>query len=161
MTINNSSICCLKFNTKLWDEKTHFWKDKLFLKDEVKQILHVPLNMGKVITQMWRQIDNAQASPKTEEFLILAHDPSPWKSELYMTVTKDIPNTNIVKLNGTFVSKVFEGPYQDVPQWLTEMEKFLASKNQKSLKYYIHYAYCPKCAKKYGHNYGVVFAQIK
>ncbi len=161
MTTNNSDKCCPELEVKLWDEKTHIWENKLFLKDEVKQIFHMPLNMGKVITRMWQQVDKAKASPKTEEFLILAYDPSSWKSELYMTVTKDISNANIVKLNGTFVSKVFEGPYQAVPQWLAEMDKFLASKKQKSHKYYIHYAYCPKCAKKYGHNYGIVFAQVK
>jgi hypothetical protein len=116
MTTNNSDTCCPEFNTKLWDEKTHIWKDKLFLKDEVKQIMHIPLNMGKIITRMWQQVDKAQASPKTEEFLVLSYDPSPWKSELYMTTTKNIPNSNIVKLKGTFISKVFEGPYQAVPQ---------------------------------------------
>mgnify|MGYP000978047418 CR=1 FL=1 len=158
---NQNDLCCPKFNPTPWDGKTHVWKDKLFLKDCVKQIMHIPLNMGKVITRMWQQVDQAKAGPKTEDFLILAHDPSPWKSELFMTVTKDILGADIVKFNGTFITKVFEGPYQDVPKWLSQMDRFLANKNQKSLKYYIHYAYCPKCAQKYGHNYSIVFAQIK
>lgn len=157
----SKDVCCPKFDVNYWNEKTHVWQDKLFLKDDVKQIMHIPLNMGKVITRMWQQVDAAKAGPDTKDFLILAYDPSPWKSELYMTVTKNIPGTNIVKLNGTFVSKVFDGPYQDVPKWLVQMDKYLTDKNQKSLKYYIHYAYCPKCAKKYGHNYGIVFAQVK
>lgn len=158
--MTNTDTCCPEFKPKLWDDKTHIWKNKLFLQDEVKQIMHIPLNMGKVITRMWQQVDQSKASPNTEEFLILAYDPSPWKSELFMTVTKDIPGSNIVKMTGTFIGKVFEGPYQDVPKWLSQMAKFLADKNQKSLKYFIHYAYCPKCAKKYGHNYGIVFAKV-
>lgn len=159
---NNQNTCCSEFDVKYWDEKTHVWQDKLFLRDDVKQIMHFPLNMGKVITRMWQQVDAAKASPdNTKDFLILAYDPSPWKSELYMTVTKNIPGSNIIKISGTFISKVFDGPYQDVPKWLAQMDKYLADKKQKSLKYYIHYAYCPKCAKKYGHNYGIVFAQVK
>jgi hypothetical protein len=158
---NNQNVCCPEFDVNYWDEKTHIWHDKLFLKDDVKQIMHMPLNMGKVITRMWQQVDRAKANPDTKDFLILAYDPSPWKSELFMTVTKNIPNTNIVKLNGTFISKVFDGPYQAVPQWIQQMDKFLANQNQKAIKYYFHYAYCPKCAKKYGHNYCVAFAQIK
>jgi len=157
----NQNTCCPEFDVKYWDNKTHIWKDKLFLKDDVKQIMHFPINMGKVITRMWQQVDTAKAGPDTKDFLILAYDPSPWKSELFMTVTKNIPGSNIVKISGTFISKVFDGPYQDVPKWLAQMDKYLADKNQKSLKYYIHYAYCPKCAKKYGHNYGIVFAQVK
>ncbi|MCW1949207.1 MAG: hypothetical protein KIH89_002035 [Candidatus Shapirobacteria bacterium] len=158
---NNQNICCPEFDIKYWDNKTHVWQDKLFLKDEVKQIIHLPLNMGKVITRMWQKVDKAQAGPDTKDFLILAYDPSPWKSELYMTVTKNIPNANIAKVNGTFISKVFDGHYQSVPQWIQQMDKFLADQNQKAIKYYFHYAYCPKCAKKYGHNYCTAFAQIK
>ncbi len=158
---NNNQTCCPEFDSKPWDKKTYVWQDKLFLKDEVVQIMHIPLNMGKVITRMWQQVEDAKAGPETKDFLILCYDPSPWKSELYMTVTKNIPNANIVKFNGTFISKVFEGPYQAVPQWLKQMDEYLANNNQKSLKYFIHYTYCPKCAQKYGHNYGIVFAQIR
>jgi len=158
---NNQDTCCPEFDVKYWNNKTHIWHDKLFLKDDVKQIMHFPLNMSKVITRMWRQVSDAKAGPGTKDFLILAYDPSPWKSELYMTVTKDIPGANIVKLSGTFVSKVFDGPYQAVPKWIEQMNQYLADNHQQAIRYYFHYAYCPKCAKKYGHNYCTAFAQVK
>lgn len=48
-------------------------------------------------------------------------DRSPWKSELYMTVTKEVPDADNVRLSDTF---------------------------------------CLKCAKAYGKNYVVAFAQV-
>jgi NMD protein affecting ribosome stability and mRNA decay len=92
---------------------------------------------------------------------MLAYDPSPWKSELYFTVMKNIPDMENVTLSGKYISKVFDGPYNAVPQWIAEFDEYLEKKNQKALKYYFHYAYCPKCAKKYGHNYVVAFAQTE
>jgi hypothetical protein len=103
----------------------------------------------------------AKATMSAEESLILFFDPSPWRSELYLSVSHEVPDAKNVGLSGTFVSRVFEGPYHAVPKWLREMDAILEAQGKKSLKYYIHYAYCPKCAKQYGRNYGVVFAQVE
>jgi hypothetical protein len=90
----------------------------------------------------------------------MAYDPSPWKSELYMNVTKEVPGAENVKLNGTFVSKVFDGPYSHVPKYLKEFNKYLNLIEKKAKKIYFYYTTCPKCAKKYGHNYIVAFAEV-
>ena len=160
---SESDTCCPKFNPDLWDEKTHNWKDKLFIKDTVPQILHrpIPSNMKKTIRQMWQKTQDAKADPDIKNFLLLAYDPSPWKSELYMTVTKEVPGAENVKLSGTYLSKVFDGPYNAVPKWLKEMEKFVSSKGKKTKKYFFYFTTCPKCAKIYGHNYAVAFAQVE
>lgn len=156
----DTTECCPQFDPAVLDNKTHDWYEKLFLVNDVVQFMHIPLNMGHVVTKMFKKIQNANASPDTKDFLMLCYDPSPWKSQIHMTITKAIPGENVVKLTGTFVSKVFDGPYNAVPKWITEMDAMLATKGQKALKYYFHYAYCPKCSKKYGHNYCVAFAQI-
>lgn len=153
-------ICCHPFDTTLWHVKTHVWNKKLFLQDKVKLFMHVPLNMGSVIKRMFKKIEQADAMPETQDFLMLTHDTSLWNSELYMTVSKNVPNENMSTLSGTFFSRVYDGPYHHVPKWIADMDAYLASKKQKALKYYLHYAYCPKCAKKFGHNYCVVFAKI-
>jgi hypothetical protein len=153
-------ICCPEFNPATLDGQTHVWKDKLFLQDQVIQFLHIPLNMGSVITKMMAKIDSINARPDDQDFLMLCYDPSPWKSEIYMTVTKDIPSGKMAKLTGTFLSKVYDGPYQDVPKWIKDMDAYVASKGYSVKKYFFHYAYCPKCSQKYGHNYCVAFAQI-
>lgn len=153
--------CCPKFDTKLYDNKTFTWKDKKFLYGEVFQIMHIPVNMGFVITKMFAKVEKAKAFGKKEEFLMLCHDPSPWKSQIYMSVSQDIPDSKMAYISGKFVTKVYDGPYQAVPLWLKDMDGRMVEKGVSVLKYYIHYAYCPKCAQKFGHNYGVVFAQTE
>lgn len=153
--------CCSQFNPVPWDGKKHIWKEKLFLKDEVFQILHIPLNMEPVVKRMFSKIDASDAMPPVSDFLMLCYDPSPWKSEIYMTVTKNVAGGEMATLTGTFESKVFDGPYHKVPEWIKEMDLLLAKKGEKALKYYFHFAYCPKCMKKYGHNYCIAFAQVK
>ena len=92
---------------------------------------------------------------------MLCYDPSPWKSEINITVTKEVPGANNIKISGTFLSKTFDGPYNAVPKWMKEMEDYAKKNNKEIIKQYVHYAYCPKCAKKYGHNWAIVFAEIK
>lgn len=158
---SNQEPCCPKFNPEPWDEKTFMWNGKPFIKDEVTQFFHIPLNIKQVIARMWKKVQDADAALPNEEFLILAYDPSPWKSELYMTVTKNVPNAENIKLSGTFLTKVFDGPYNAVPKWIKSMEEFVASKEKKTKKYYFHFTTCPKCAKIYGKNYAVAFAEVE
>lgn len=156
----DNEICCPEFDVTRYQNKEHMWKNKPFVKAYVNQLFHFPLNMGKVITETYAKITEAKAEVQAEDFLMLAYDPSPWKSELYLTVMKEVPGLEFATISGAFISKVFDGPYNAVPQWIKEFDEYLGKKNQKALKYYFHYAYCPKCAKKYGHNYVVAFAQI-
>jgi len=156
--------CCPKFNPKKWDEKNFKWKDKPFIKDSIPQIFHIPIfphMIGTKITKMWNLANGAKkVSSKKDEVLILFYDPSPFKSELFLSVTGKVPNAENVKISGEFISKVFDGAYQDIPKFIKQMEGFLSKKGKTSEKYYIHYAYCPKCAKKYGNNYMILFAKV-
>jgi hypothetical protein len=154
--------CCPVFDPALWDEKTHVWEKKLFIKDIVPQLFHQPLpwSVNRTIQRMWNKALEADAAPEMKEFLLLAYDPSPWKSEFYMTVTKEIPGTENVQLSGTFLSKVFDGPYNAVPKWIEEMSQYVHSSGKTGGKYYIYFTTCPKCARLYGHNYAVVFAEV-
>jgi hypothetical protein len=155
------NICCPEFNPEKFQEKTHIWKDKLFLQDEVKQFMHIPLNMGSVIVRMFKKIEEAKAMPNTEESLMLCYDQSPWKSEIYMAVNNNIPNGKMQTLSGTFLSKVYDGPYNMVPEWIKDTDKYVKDMGKTIKKCYFYYSYCPKCMKKYGHNYVVAFAQVE
>ena len=160
---SESDNCCPKFNPDLWNEKTHNWKDKLFIKDTVRQIFHRPLpsSIQKTVGRMWKKAQDAKGNPDIKDFLLLAYDPSPWKSELYMTVTKRIPGAENVKLSGIYLSKVFDGPYNAVPKWIKDLEQYVISLGKKTKKHFFYFTTCPKCAKKYGHNYVVAFAQVE
>ena len=150
----------LSFRRLALERENTCLEEKLFLQDEVKQIMHIPINIASVVNRMFKKIEDAEAMPEVKDFLMLAYDPSPWKSEIHMSVTKNIPNGKMVKISGTFISRVYDGPYNYVPKWIEDMDNYLASQNQKALKYYFHYAYCPKCVKKYEHNYCIAFAQV-
>lgn len=117
--------------------------------------------IGKKVNRMHELAKKAGATiPDLLEALILFRDPSAFRSEIYYTVTHEVPGANNTTLTGSFVARVFDGPYNDVPVFIKEMEQFLAEKNQKALDYFVHYAYCDKCAKSRGHNYMVLFALV-
>jgi len=160
--INNQTICCPRFDPTLWQERQFTWDNKLFIKDSIPTFLHMPLPLmvGGVMTKLWNKAKNADAAGDIADFICLVYDPSAWKSEFYMSVTKEVPDAENVRLTGTFLTKVFDGPYSAVPKWIKEMDEYLKAKGKQAKKYYFYYTTCPKCAKIYGHNYVVLFAEI-
>jgi len=158
----NEAQCCPPFDPAPWDEKEITWQDKLFIKEGIPQFMHIPLPgvFGKAVGRMWGKIEAADARPDTKDFLMLSYDPSPWKSELYINATKEIPDAENVRLSGNYLTKVFDGPYNAAPQWIKAMDKYVADKGRKLEKYYCYFTTCPRCAKLYGHNYAVLFAKV-
>ena len=151
--------CCEPFNPEPWQEKEISWQDKLFVKDHVTSFLHIPLNMGRIITKNLALIEKANA--KAPYQLMLTDEKSLWGSDIYIDVSRDVPNARMATLSGAFLTKVFEGPYQDVGKWAEEMKEYVKSKGRALKKMYFSYTTCPKCAKAYGKNYVVLFAQIQ
>lgn len=148
---DNPTGCCPRFMPKDWDSQTFEFKNKLFVRFTVRSFLYMPLNMNTMITKVMRIVEAAGATDKSEH-LMLSYDLSPWQSEHYLAVTKKVTGLENVTLSGTYLSKVFEGPFRDAPKWIKAM-------NTKS-KVYLNYTMCPKCAKFYGHNYVVALAKI-
>jgi hypothetical protein len=154
--------CCPKFDPQPWEKVTHQWKDKPFLLDTIPQFLHMPLPLmyKKTLTRMWARAQKLGIAPDIKDFLLLAYDPSPWKSELYIAVTKEIPEPDIVKMTGSYVSMVFDGPYSGVPRYIKKMDEYLETLKKKSKKYFFYFTTCPKCAKKFGHSYIVALSEV-
>jgi len=101
-----------------------------------------------------------KANPKAPQQLILTDEKSLWGADIYIEVAGDVPGAQMAKLSGTFLTKVFEGPYQNVGKWAQEMAEYVKSKDKELKKMFFSYTTCPKCAKAYGKNYVVLFAQI-
>ncbi|OGG11571.1 hypothetical protein A2Z00_05045 [Candidatus Gottesmanbacteria bacterium RBG_13_45_10] len=150
--------CCDPFDPKPWQEKEVVWKDKLFVKDHVMSFLHIPLDMGKKIVKNMELIEKAHA--KASYQLMLTDEKSLWGADIYIDVAKAVPGAQMARISGTFLSKVFEGPYQNVGKWAQEMKEYVEQKGKKLKKIYFSYTTCPNCAKAYGKNYVVLFAQI-
>ncbi|MEK6615148.1 MAG: hydrolase, partial [Bacteroidota bacterium] len=147
-----------RFNTEPWYEKEIIWKDKLFIKDKVKSVFHIPINFSKVIIRNMEKLEKEGA--KNPENIMLSDEMSLWSSWLHIAVDKPIPNSNNEKISGTFLSKAFEGPYHHAGKWAKEMKTFVESKGKNINKLFFWYTTCPKCAKVYGKNYTVLFAQV-
>ena len=158
----DSDECCPTFEPQRWDEKTLHWDERLFIMESVPTLFHMPLpsSIGKKITRMWEMAMQSQACPAIEDALILFRDPSAFRSEIYCTVTKEVPGADNVTMSGTYVSKVFDGPYNAIPRFMKEMESYLSGMGKVAEDYLVHYAYCPKCAKERGHNHLILFAKV-
>lgn len=150
--------CCPRFDPTPWDKQTFIFENKLFAKAETCSFFHIPLNMGKVFTRVWTKIWQTNATP--DGFLVLSYGPSMWKEEHYFAVNEEIPGEEMVKLSGTFLSKVFEGPFQNAGKWMNEMTEYVKSQGKTAKKMYMFYTTCPRCAKHYGKNFVVIFAQV-
>ncbi len=64
------------------------------------------------------------------------------------------------ELSGTFLTRVFEGPFRNAGRWAKDMEAFVLEKGRKLKKLYFGYTTCPKCSEAYGKNYVVLFAKV-
>jgi hypothetical protein len=150
--------CCLRFDPEPWEEKEITWENRLFLKDRVRSFLHIPLNFGQVMVRNMEKIQAAEAL--TAEPLLLADENSLWGADVHIAVTKEVPGAEMVRISGTFLTKVFEGPYKEIKSWVEEMQTYVESRGKNIKKMYFFYTTCPKCAKYYGKNYTVILAQV-
>lgn len=150
--------CCEPFNPEPWQEKEIVWDKKIFVKDHVTSFLHIPLNMGAKIVKNLALIEKADA--KASHQLMLTDENSLWGSDIYIDVAREVPGAKMGEISGKFLTKVFEGPYNQAGQWAKEMKAYVEGQGQTMKKLYFSYTTCPKCAKAYGKNYVVLFAQI-
>jgi hypothetical protein len=150
--------CCPRFDPKTWDGKEVIWNDRLFLKDHVRSFFHIPLNFGKLMVKNMEIIKEAGAlAPKP---FMLFDEKSLWGADVYIAVSKEISGSEMARISGKFLTKVFEGHYKDAGKWAKEMEAYVKSKGKKTKKMYFFYTTCPKCAEFYGKNYTVILAEV-
>ena len=50
---NFETGCCPRFNPALWQEKEIQFNNKLFIKDHVISIFHMPINFGSVMKKKY------------------------------------------------------------------------------------------------------------
>lgn len=151
--------CCKRFDPTPWEDKEVVFKEKLFLKDSVRSFFHIPLNFGQVVVRNVEKMKKAEALP--EEQLMLCDEKSMWGTDVYIEVSKEVPGSEMVKMSGTFLTKVFEGSFQNMGRWIKEMKEFVSKKGKEIKKMYFCYTTCPACAKYYGKNYVVILGEVE
>ena len=90
--------------------------------------LHIPLNFGAVMKRSMATIEAAGAAP--DEMVVLSDENSLWGADVYIAISKDIPGARTTTLSGTFLTKVFEGPYRNMRNWIEEMKSFVKGKGK-------------------------------
>lgn len=155
----NTTGCCPRFNPAGWDGAELHFRDKPFLRAETLSALHIPLNMGKVFARVHGHIEDAGAMDP-DHFIVLSRDLSAFKGEHLFSVTKDVPDEDMVTVSGDFVTRVFEGPYRNAKAWHEELRALSASHGKPEGEVWFFYTTCPKCAKAYGKNYVVGLAEV-
>jgi hypothetical protein len=154
----HEGICCPKFDPAPWEDKVVTWEGKRFVKDRVRSFLHIPLNFGAVMKRNMTMLAAAGAVP--EKTIVLSDENSLWGADVYIEVSKEVPGAAMATISGTFLTRVFEGPYKNIRKWIQEMMAFVHGKGRTLRKLYFYYTTCPKCAKVYGKNYVVILAQV-
>jgi hypothetical protein len=153
-----STGCCPRFDPKPFEGARFEWHDEPFVKEHVVSLLHLPLNMGRRMKRANARIEAASAQPDVP--LMLSDEASRWGTDLYIHVRKAVPGAQMTTLSGTYLTKVFEGPFRNAPKWHEEMVEYVKAKGHKLDKIFFAYTTCPACAKAYGKNYVVLFARI-
>jgi hypothetical protein len=151
--------CCPRFVPEPWQEKELHWENKLFVKDRVLCVCHIPLNFGGAMGRNMRRIEQAGAFAAAQP-LVLSDHTSAWNMDLYIEVAKEVPGAAHARISGTFISKVFEGPFKEAGRWCQEMAAWVQAQGKAMKRQFMYYTTCPKCAKHYGKNYVVILAEI-
>lgn len=155
--------CCPKFIPAKWDEKYINWQHKQFIRSTVPTFFHIPFPpmIGKRVTGLMDLAEKHHSLPEEKtEILLLFADPTAFKTEMYLSVTNEVPGADNVTLDGMYFTKVFDGKFNEIPKFIKQVDSLLNQRSKNSKQYYVHYAYCPQCAKKFNHNYMIIFAKI-
>jgi hypothetical protein len=151
--------CCPPFDPTAFSNEEVTWRDKPFVADHVVSLFHIPLNMGGKVLRNQRLIEAAAAQPPQP--LMLTDEKSPWGADIYIDVTRPVPGAKMKTLSGIFLTRVYEGPFSQAGKWAEDMRRHVASQGKKAEKIFFAYTTCPRCARAYGKNYVVLFAQVQ
>ena len=161
--IKKENECCPVFQPEIWDGKIFKWNNKKFIKTSIPTLFHIPLPpmIGNKVTKMMNLAEKAKSLDKNKKnILLLFKDPSAFKTEMFLSVTGSVPDIENTTLSGTFISQVFDASYRVAPKLMDQIKSELAKEGKEVKDLYVHYSYCPKCARDSGHNYMVFFAQL-
>lgn len=160
MSVNETG-CCPRFNPAGWDNETLHFVDKPFLRATTKGANHVPLDMDTVFTRVHEHMSEANAINE-DNTLVLSRDLSASLGEHLFAIPDgvDVPDEERVSLTGDFITRVFEGPYEQARDWMDAMTQAAKDKGGDGEEVYFFYTTCPKCAQHYGKNYVVGVARV-
>ncbi len=151
--------CCPRFDPSPWDGKEFSFEGLEFIEASTRSFFYMPCNMSKVMAKTQKAIEESGAAPK-DRYLMLSRDLSPWKSNHRFLVTKPVPGFPAVRVEGVWLARAFDGPYGKMGEWYQATAVAATRDGVPPREILAFYTTCPKCAKKSGHNYVVLFARV-
>lgn len=155
----NETGCCPVPDVRGWDCRT-IELHQGFIRRHTRNLLHIPLNMGSVMTALQADAAAAGATMPADHGMILSHDLSPWRAEHLYAVSSPVEGADNVLLDGTFATRVFEGPYGHAGEWHRQLVDYARSIGRQASDVYFFYTTCPACAKRYGRNYVIALGRL-
>lgn len=155
----NETGCCPVPNVSDWDRRAIDLNQR-FIRRYTRSLLHVPMNMGSVMTALLAEAEAAGAAMPADHGMILSHEISAWRAEQLYAVSAPVEGADNVVLEGAFASRVFEGPYGRSREWSEGLIEYARSLGHEVSDVYFFYTTCPTCAKHYGANYVIVLGRL-
>lgn len=159
-TDKNETGCCSIPDISAWDKQEFEFQDRHFIRMYTRSFLYMPLNFGKIMKRLYEAVEKSGNALPVEQTMILSRDISPWRAEQLYSISEPIKHADNVTLNGTFITRAFEGPYSNAKQWYKSMHEYVRNQKKHINKLYFFYTTCPKCAKHYGKNYVIGVADV-
>lgn len=152
--------CCPRFHPERWDEQVLHFEQRLFARAMSRNVKHVPQDLALAYADAASAIEKARAWEE-QQLLVLNRMVTARDAEHLFLVGRNVPGLQMVRLDGEYRTRLFEGDYQQVPHWQAEFEEDLAARGMPADRVYFHYTSCPKCAEAYGRNYVVAVAKMR
>jgi len=150
--------CCPRFDPAPWQDQELHWEGKLFVRDRLRTAVHVPVDMRSHIAHELALINAAHALP--DPFFMLYEDVSAWGADIRIAVTGPVPGAQMDSLSGTFLTRVYDGPYSQTASHIEAMKRSVAAAGRRFDRVFFFYPTCPTCSRAYGENPTVVLARL-
>jgi hypothetical protein len=157
---DNPTGCCPRFRPNGWDEQALHFEGKPFVRAISDGVRHVPQDMAPAYAAAASAIEKARAWEE-HQMLVLNRVFQAKKAEHLFAVRKPVPGMELVRLDGDYRTRLFEGPYEQAPQWQAEFERELTGQGLPAEQIYFYFTTCPACAEFYGRNYVVAVAKLR
>ncbi len=161
-TVDMSDIptgCCPRFDPDTWRDTALHFDNMPFVHVSTLSFMHLPLNMSSTFSATFEAIRSAHA--RARGYLVLTHHRSAWHDDHLFAVDRPVEGADMTYVSGTFHTRIFEGPYGDVPRWHDQLISEMTAAGRSVQDVYWFYTTCPKCAKAYGANFVVGLAQVE
>gem|GEM_PF-227136 len=152
--------CCKDIDLGKWHLKKVKWRRKPFYVVRYGTFFHIPLGIGKAMTDGMSAVTKKYHTAYPE--LWLSKDTGMFSAKMMFAVDRaSTSDPEIEELTGTFVSRGFQGPYSQIGNFVRVFrEQVMQKYGKKPMELYFWYANCPKCAKKQGGPKTVIFGRI-